>query len=91
MELKKLIKILSVVAIAVWLFSLSFLVSQQIVKRKMEQTPTQPPIVTNTPINSGDYNQPTQPILTPGIDTNATVPSQPVWIVCFTAHVLTSV
>ena len=77
MELKKLIKILSVVAIAVWLFSLSFLVSQQIVKRKMEQTPTQPPIVTNTPINSGDYNQPTQPILTPGIDTNATVPSQP--------------
>ena len=80
MELKKLIRILSVVAIAVWLFSLSFLVSQQIVKRKMEHTPTQPPIVTNTPINSGDYYQPTQPnqpILTPGIDTNATVPSQP--------------
>lgn len=76
-DLKKLVKALVVVAIGIWLFCLSFLVSQQVVKRKMDQSATQPPIVTNTPINNDYITQPNQQLLTPGIDVNPTVPSQP--------------
>ena len=80
MELKKLIRILSVAAIAAWLFCLSFLVSQQVVMKKMQSNTTTAPIITNTPIINDNLNQPTQPnqqLQTPGIDANATVPSQP--------------
>ena len=78
MDLKKLVKILSVVAIGIWLFCLSFLVTQQVVRRKIDANPTTMPIVTNTPIN-GDYNatQPDQQLQTPGIDYNIPTLSQP--------------
>ena len=75
MELKKLIRILSIVAIAAWMFCLSFLVSQQIVLKARGDTTTLPPIVTNTPIPGADYNSTTQP--TPGIDANVTQQLQP--------------
>ena len=83
MDFKKLVRILSVCAIALWLFCLSFLVTQQVVRKRMGSTTTTLPIVTNTPIvnDNGFTTQPTQPnlqIQTPSIDTNATVPSQPV-------------
>lgn len=79
MEFKKLVKILSATAIAVWLFCLSFLVSYQVAeKKKNDGTTTLPPIVTNTPIPGVDNNT-TQPILNPtqpSVDVNATQPTQ---------------
>ena len=82
MEFKKLVRILSVTAIAVWLFCLSFLVSYQIAdKRKSEAATTLPPIVTNAPVPGGiDSNttQPTQSPTLPSVDANvnATQPTQ---------------
>ena len=79
MEFKKLVKALSVTAIAVWLFCLSFLVSYQIAdKRKNNATTTLPPIVTNAPIPSVDSNttQPTLAPTQPNVDVNATQPTQ---------------
>ena len=78
MEFKKLVKILSVTAVAVWLFCLSFLVSYQVAEKKNNDTTTLPPIVTNTPIPGNDNNltQPTQNPTLPSVDVNATVPTQ---------------
>ena len=74
MEFKKLVRILSIVAVAVWLFSLSFLVSYQVVeKRTQNSTTTLPPIVTNTPIISDTPTPPTDP---PVNDVDVTVPTQ---------------
>ncbi len=77
MDFKKLVKILSVVAIAVWLFCLSFLVSYQVTEKQAQKyTTTLPPIVTNTPIIPGNDSVPTQPqptLPTPtdiGVDVN---------------------
>ena len=62
MDFKKLVKILSVAAIAVWLFCLSFLVSYQVTEKQAQKyTTTLPPIVTNTPIIPGNDSVPTQP------------------------------
>ena len=75
MEFKKLVKTLSIVAIAVWLFSLSFLISYQVVeKRTQDGSTTLPPIVTNTPI-PGDNNI-TQPTQGPSVNVDATQPTQ---------------
>lgn len=74
MEFKKLVKILSIAAVAVWLFSLSFLISYQVVeKRTQNGTTTLPPIVTNTPIQS---DTPTLPNQDPTANVDATVPTQ---------------
>ena len=77
MEFKKLVRILSVAAIGVWLFCLSFLVAYQVTEKQSQKYTTAPQqIVTNTPINQGDNTpttQPTQPVPTnPIIDVNAT-------------------
>ena len=77
MEFKKIVRILSVCAIALWLFCLSFLVTQQVVKHKMSSATTLPPIITDTPINSDNITQPNQQLQTPDINNNQTVPSQP--------------
>lgn len=78
MEFKKLVRILSVTAIAVWLFCLSFLVSYQIADKKNNTPTTLPNIVTNTPItNIDNTTQPTQNPTQPSIDVNATLPTQP--------------
>lgn len=82
MEFKKLVRILSVVAMGLWLFCLSFLVAQQVARKAVNTTTTLPPIVTNAPIPGGDYytTQPTQytPIPTqPGVDVNVTAQTQP--------------
>ena len=79
-DFKKLVKVLSVIAIGIWLFCLSFLVAQQVARKTMNDTTTLPTIVTNTPINSDIPTQPTDfnPALTiPNADVNATVPTQP--------------
>ncbi len=73
MELKKLVKILSIAAVAVWLFSLSFLISYQVVEKRIRNdTTTLPPIVTNTPIQSDTPTLPDQPT----VNADATVPTQ---------------
>ena len=77
MEFKKLIRILSVAAIGVWLFCLSFLVAYQVTEKQVQKSTTLPPqIVTNTPINQGDATPTTQPITqlptNPIVDVNAT-------------------
>ena len=77
MKFKKLVRILSIAAIGVWLFCLSFLVAYQVTEKQAQKQTTVPPqIVTNTPINQGDNTpttQPTQPVPTnPIIDVNAT-------------------
>lgn len=79
MEFKKLVKILSVTAVAVWLFCLSFLVSYQVAEKRSNTTTTLPPIVTNTPVPGVDNNstQPSQNTTLPSADVNATVPTQP--------------
>ncbi len=78
MEFKKLVKALSVTAIAVWLFCLSFLVSYQVAEKKNNNTTTLPTIVTNTPIPGVDNpTQPTQNPTLPSVDANVTVPTQP--------------
>ena len=75
MEFKKLVRILSIAAIAVWLFCLSFLVSYQVVEKKTQNsTTTLPPIVTNTPI--ANDNTPTLPTNPPVNDVDVTVPTQ---------------
>ena len=57
MEFKKLVKILSVAAVAVWLFCLSFLVSYQVTEKQSKKyTTTLPEIVTNTPIPVPENN-----------------------------------
>ena len=80
-DLKKLVKTLSIIAIGIWLFCLSFLVSQQVARKAVNSnTTTLPPIVTNTPVNNGVVTQPSDyyPIPTnPNADVNATVPTQP--------------
>jgi hypothetical protein len=80
MEFKKLVRILSVAAIGVWLFCLSFLVAYQVTEKQSQKyTTTQPQIVTNTPIPGYDNNttQPTSPLPTdPITDVNATLPTQ---------------
>ena len=74
MEFKKLVKILSASAIAVWLFCISFLISYQVVEKKAhKQTTTLPPIVTNAPIPGENTTQPTQ---APQINVDATLPTQ---------------
>ena len=79
MEFKKLVRILSVAAIGVWLFCLSFLVAYQVTEKQSQKYTTTPQqIVTNTPIISGNDNNPTQPTLplptNPIVD--VTLPSQ---------------
>ena len=75
MEFKKLVRILSIAAIAVWLFSLSFLISYQVVEKKTQNgTTTLPPIVTNTPIPND--NAATLPDQNPTVDANVTVTTQ---------------
>ena len=79
MEFKKLVRILSVAAIGVWLFCLSFLVAYQVTEKQSQKYTTAPQqIVTNTPIISGNDNNPTQP--TSPLPTNpvidVTLPSQ---------------
>ena len=78
MDFKKIEKVLSVTAIAIWLFCLSFLVSYQIADKAKKDTTTLPPIVTNTPIPGIDNNttQPTQGPVLPSVDVNATQPTQ---------------
>lgn len=81
MEFKKLVRILSVSAVAVWLFCLSFLVAYQVTEKQSQKyTTTPPPIVTNTPIIAGNDTQTTQPTTLPttmpNIDVNATAPTQ---------------
>ena len=80
MEFKKLIRILSMVAMAIWIFCLSFLVTQQIARRRMDSTTTTLPIITNTPVSGDSATQPNQQLQTPGIEANTTVPSQPAGI-----------
>ena len=82
MEFKKLVRILSVVAIALWLFCLSFLVSQQVARKAINKTTTTAPqIVTNTPIIYDNTTLPpvqtTQPVQTPDIDADVTAQTQP--------------
>ena len=77
-DLKKLVKTLSVIAIGIWLFCLSFLVAQQVARKAATDNTTMPPIVTNTPIPGGDYYGTTQPLQTPGIDVNVTAQTQPI-------------
>lgn len=81
MEFKKLVRILSVAAIAVWLFCLSFLVSYQVAEKQSQKyTTTLPDIVTNTPITSSNNNITTQPSAlsstAPSVNVDATTPSQ---------------
>ena len=75
-DLKKLVKILSVIAIGIWLFCLSFLVAQQVARKATGDTTTLAPIVTNTPVISDTV--PTQPTQAPNVDVNVTVPTQSV-------------
>ena len=81
MEFKKLVRILSISAVGVWLFCLSFLVAYQVTEKQAQKyTTTLPQIVTQTPINQGDSTpttQPTAPLPTnPIVDANATSPTQ---------------
>ena len=83
MEFKKLVRILSVAAIGVWLFCLSFLVAYQVTeKQAQKQTTTLPQIVTNTPVNQGDNTPTTQPTspqpTVPPVNVDVTVPTQDV-------------
>ena len=75
-DLKKLVKTLSVIAIGIWLFCLSFLVAQQVARKATGDTTTLAPIVTNTPVISDTV--PTQPTQAPNVDVNVTVPTQSV-------------
>lgn len=83
MDFKKLVRILSVAAMALWLFCLSFLVAQQVARKAVNDTTTTlPPIVTNTPIiNDNPVLQPTeqntQPTQSPSVDVNVTAQTQP--------------
>ena len=77
MEFKKLVRILSISAVGVWLFCLSFLVAYQVTEKQAQKyTTTLPQIVTQTPINQGDNTpttQPSTPLPTnPIVDVNAT-------------------
>ena len=83
MDFKKLVRILSVVAMAAWLFCLSFLVSQQVVRKALNDkiTTTAGQIITNAPIISDNPaiqtpEQTTQPTVAPSVDVNVTVPTQ---------------
>ncbi len=84
MDFKKLVRILSVAAVTVWLFCLSFLVSYQVTEKQSQKyTTTLPPIVTNTPIIPGNNILPTQPSPTtpavptaPNVNVDVTVPTQ---------------
>lgn len=82
MEFKKLVKILSIAAVAVWLFCLSFLVSYEVAEKQSQKyATTLPPIVTNTPIVPGTTNFTQQPqVTTPTtgpVNVDVTVPTQP--------------
>ena len=84
MDFKKLVKILSIAAVTVWLFCLSFLVSYQVAEKQSQKyTTTLPPIVTNTPVIPGNTDFPTQPSPTdptipaaPNVNVDVTVPTQ---------------
>ncbi len=81
MDFKKLVKILSVAAVVVWLFCLSFLVSYQVAEKQSQKyTTTLPPIVTNTPLIPGNTDIPTQPSSTqpslPSVNVDVTLPTQ---------------
>ncbi len=75
MEFKKLVRILSVVAVSIWLFCLSFLVAYQVTEKQAQKYTTEtPPIVTNTPINNGSVTDPTLPTL-PNVNNDISVPT----------------
>ena len=75
MEFKKLVRILSVAAVGVWLFCLSFLVAYQVTEKQAQKyTTTMPPIVTNTPIDNNSVTNPSSPTL-PNENVNVTVPT----------------
>lgn len=82
MEFKKLVRILSVAAVAVWLFCLSFLVAYQVTEKQAQKyTTTLPQIVTNTPLGNDTVTTPSTPTLpnanndTPSV-TDPTQPTQ---------------
>lgn len=75
MEFKKLVRILSVAAVGVWLFCLSFLVAYQVTEKQAQKyTTTIPQIVTNTPINSDPIQNTTTPTL-PDANVDVSVPT----------------
>ena len=75
MEFKKLVRILSVTAVGVWLFCLSFLVAYQVTEKQAQKyTTTMPPIVTNTPIDNNSVTNPTLSTL-PNLNVDVSVPT----------------
>ena len=75
MEFKKLVRILSVTAVAIWLFCLSFLVAYQVTEKQAQKhTTTAPQIVTNTPIDNNILTDPTLPTL-PNAGNDVSVPT----------------
>lgn len=75
MEFKKLVRILSVTAVAIWLFCLSFLVAYQVTEKQAQKyTTTVPQIVTNTPIDNNILTDPTLPTL-PNAGNDVSVPT----------------
>ena len=75
MEFKKLVRILSVTAVGIWLFCLSFLVAYQVTEKQAQKhTTTAPQIVTNTPIDNNILTDPTLPTL-PNTGNDVSVPT----------------